>query len=369
LDIEHTLVASPRSRTRRAATLCALAFGAAAFTPASAHAQGQAPATPSPEDIASARALGIEGVRLADAGDCVSAVPKLQAAENLYHAPSTLERLGECEVSIGHVVAGTEALNRVVHETLPPTAPSAFVAAQQRATQVLATAQPRIGKLRIHVDGAPADKVSVTVDGAAVPAALFDAERATDPGTHEVQATAVGYRTATSSVEVPPGADAAVWLKLDVDPNAGAVPPPPPPLGSTPAQTTMVPPPNGFTPEAATTGPNRVPAYIAFGLGGAGIAVGAVFGILALGTKSTLDNECPNKVCAPSAKSDVDNLSTRATISNVAFAVGAVGVAAGIVLFVTARGSEAPKTASARPPLYVSPWIGLGAAGLGGTFE
>jgi hypothetical protein len=347
-------------------------LGVAAFAPASARAQAPAQAAPSPEDIASARALGIEGVRLAEAGDCASAVPKLQAAENLYHAPTTLERLGECEVSLGHVVAGTETLNRVVRETLPPNAPSAFVAAQQRATQALATAQPRIGKLRIHVDGAPADKVSVTVDGSGVPPALFDVERATDPGTHEVKATASGYRTATSSVDVPPGAAAAVWLKLEVDPNATSSPPPP--LGATgptgPTDTTtMVPPAGGQSAAPASSGSSHAAAYVAFGVGGVGLAVGAVFGILALGAKSTLDNECPTKVCPATAKSDIDDLSSRATISNIAFVVGAVGVGAGIVFLVTSHGSEPPKTAMARSTVHVTPWIGVGAAGLGGTFE
>ncbi|HXN30946.1 MAG TPA: hypothetical protein VN894_03750, partial [Polyangiaceae bacterium] len=142
--------------SRRAAVLSCAALLTLA---SSARAQ-----SPSPEDIASARALGTEGFHLADAGDCASAVPKLEAAEKLYHAPTTLGRLGECQVTLGHVVAGTESLNRVVRETLPPNAPPAFVAAQHRAAQLLATAQPRIGKLRIHVEGAPIDEVAVTVD-------------------------------------------------------------------------------------------------------------------------------------------------------------------------------------------------------------
>jgi hypothetical protein len=351
LDTERILAGASGLRAR-VTTVCAVVLGGVAFASAPARAQ----AAPSPEDIASARALGIEGVRLAE------------AAENLYHAPSTLERLGECEVSLGRIVAGTETLNRVVRESLPANAPAAFVAAQRRAAEVLATARPRIGKLRIHIDGAPADKVSVSVDGAGVPAALFDVERATDPGPHEVQATATGYRTASSSVEVPPGATAAVWLKLEIDPSAGAAPPTP--LGTaTPTETTMVAPPAALTPPPPSTGANRVPAYIAVGLGGAGVAIGAVFGILALGTKSTLDNACVDKVCPPSSKSDIDSLSSRATVSNIAFAVGAVGVVAGVVLLVTSHGSEAPKTASAHRPVRAAPWIGLGAAGVGGTFE
>jgi hypothetical protein len=328
--------------------------------------------TPSPEDVASARALGTEGVRLADSGNCASAVPKLEAAEKLYHAPTTLERLGECQVNLGRLVAGTESLNRVVRETLPPSAPSAFLTAQQRAAQLLATAQPRIAKLRIHVDGAPIDKVTVTVDGANVPSALFDAARATDPGPHEVNASAPGYKTATTSVQLAAGAESAVSLRLELDPNAVVSPAEPsaptaPPPGA--AQAGGVIP----APASGSTAPNRTPAFVAFGIGGVGFVVGSVLGIMALGTKSSLDNACPDKkMCPSSSQSDIDALSTRATISSVGFGVGIIGVAVGAVLLVTARGGETRPTAAAAlisPRPKASLWLGVGAAGVGGTFE
>ncbi|MGH7270305.1 MAG: hypothetical protein ACREJ3_07710, partial [Polyangiaceae bacterium] len=142
--------------------------------------------TASPEDLAEARVLGTEGIRLADTGNCSAAVVKLAAAEKLFHAPTTLDRLGECQIALGQLIAGTESLNRVVREVLAPGAPGAFVAAQARAQKALAVAVPRIGRLKIHVDGAPADKVAVTVDGVSVPAALLDGDRPTDPGQHEV---------------------------------------------------------------------------------------------------------------------------------------------------------------------------------------
>src|SRR5580700_6044114 len=109
--------------------------------------------TPSAEDRASARVLGTEGTRLADANNC-AAVPKLDAAEKLFHAPTTLDRLGECQIALGQIVAGTENLTRVVREVLPAGSPPAFLAAQKRAQAAYAAAVPRIGTLRIHVDGA-----------------------------------------------------------------------------------------------------------------------------------------------------------------------------------------------------------------------
>ena len=73
---------------------------------------------PQAENVAAARSLGLQGIKLADAGDCRGAIEKLSRAESLYHAPSILGRLGECQVNVGQVVAGTENLNRVVREEL-----------------------------------------------------------------------------------------------------------------------------------------------------------------------------------------------------------------------------------------------------------
>src|SRR4029079_17212090 len=41
-------------------------------------------------DMATARTLGTEGLRLAESGDCAGAVEKLTRAEKLHHAPTTL---------------------------------------------------------------------------------------------------------------------------------------------------------------------------------------------------------------------------------------------------------------------------------------
>ncbi|MDP9002590.1 MAG: hypothetical protein M3O46_21075 [Myxococcota bacterium] len=351
MDIEF------RHNVVRTALLCS----AAAFAvTSSASAQ-----SPSPEDISSARILGTEGVRLAESGDCASAIPKLEASEKLYHAPTTLERLGECQINLGRLVAGTEALNRVLRETLPRGAPPPFVAAQQRAAHLLTATQPRIGRLRIHVDGPPLDSVTVTVDGANVPAALFDGERATDPGAHEVRAVAPGYKMAVASIEVAAGTGSSVSLRLDVDPAAQQ--------SATPStdQPSAAPTSGGGSGASGSTAPLRIPAIIAFGIGGVGIAVGSVVGIMALGTKSALDNACGDKkMCPASSQSDIDALSTRATISNVGFGVGIVGVAVGTALLLTSRGDEArPASPPTAHRVRISPWLRIGTAGVGGSFE
>jgi hypothetical protein len=320
----------------------------------------------SPEDIAAARAMGTEGTRLADSGDCNGAIPKLEAAEKLYHAPTTLDRLGECQVSVGRIVAGTESLNRVVRESLPASAPPVFVAAQKRAQKALVAALPRIGNLKIHIDGVPADKVTVAVDGAAVPPALLDADRPTDPGSHDVTASATGYKTATASVAVREGAESSVSLKLEVDPNAVAVAPPPP------STTTVVTPPvvSSVPPPSSTQGAERTAAIAGFVVGGVGLVVGSVFGIMALGTKSNLDSNCVNKTCPSSQQSDIDSLSSKATVSTIGFGFGIAGAAVGVILLAVSQHHSETTTAKLEPARpRVSPWIGLGSAGVGGTFQ
>jgi len=324
------------------------------FTAGLARAQ-----TPSPEDMAAARSLGTAGVQLAESGDCAAAIAKLEAAEKLFHAPTTLERLGECEIKVGHLVAGTEHLNRVVREPLAPNAPPAFVAARQRAQAMLGPALPRIGKLRIHVDGPPADKVTVTVDGEAVSSVLFDSDRPTDPGPHEVKAVATGYLVATSSMTLQEGSTAAVSLKLDPDPNAAA--PPAAPTGpSAPA--------GPASPPAPTPAPGGSARGLAIGslvVGGVGVVVGSIFGVMALGTKSSLDGECPTKsTCPSSSQSNINALGTNATISTFGFGVGIVGVGLGAILLATSHASEGGAASTG-----VHPWVGVGAVGLDGRFE
>jgi hypothetical protein len=326
--------------------------------------------TVSPEDTAAARALGTEGVRLADAGDCAGAIAKLTAAEKIFHAPTTLERLGECEIQVGKIVAGTEHLQRVIREPLPPNAPPAFTAAKQHAQDALGPALPRIGRLKVHVDGVPPDKVTMTVDGAAMPSALLDAPRPTDPGTHTIQASAPGYKTASSTVTIGDGGESAVTLKLDPAPNAVAAPPSAAAGstgGSSPAEVAAPPPAPapGGVPAPAASGSTPVLGIASLVAGGVGVGVGALFGVLAMGAKSTLDGECgPTKKACPN-QSDINTLDTDAVVADVGFGVGVAGLAVGAILIATHRGSE---TAAASEP-HVTPWVGIGSAGLRGTFQ
>jgi hypothetical protein len=155
-----------------------------------------------------------------------------------------------------------------------------------------------------------------------------------------------------------PGADsggrvrarAAVEVLKTPPPQAAPTPPSPAPPS---------PPASSPTPEPA--GSSRLPAIVAFSVGGAGVAVGGIFGGLALAKQSDLDAGCKNRQCPPSSSGDISSLKSTSLVSTIGFAVGGVGIATGVVLLMV-RGSSSKDAAS------ISPYLGAGQAGLLGTF-
>jgi hypothetical protein len=344
------------------------AFAVLLFAPSLAHADP--PTGPTDEQKASARLLGTDGVQFAMAGDCRNAIDRLSRAEAIVHAPTTALPLAKCQIQLGKIVAGTEILNRLLNEPLPANAPEPWVDAKKQVLPLLDAATPMIGKLRIHIDGPAASNgaVQVTVDGEAVPSVILDNDRATDPGTHHVAASAQGFTPAAADISLAVGQSRTVVLKLEPVPGG------PLPIAPVPAATFAAPAPEMPSPAApeapASSSPNRVPAYLALGVGGAGIVVGTIFGILALGNKSSLDSDCPlgKDACPPDKQADVNSLNsslgTNALLSTLGLSIGVVGLGAGTYLFVSAKSDTGPKSAR----VEVRPWIGPGSAGWVGSF-
>jgi len=310
------------------------------------------------ENIAAARTLGIQGVQLADAGKCPEAIEKLSRAEALHHAPTILGRLGECQVNVGEVVTGTENLNMVVREVLPASAPKVFRDAQDRAQKVLSAATPKIAHLVIRVTPANV-KASVTVAGKPVPAALFGAERPTDPGTHQVTASAEGYMPASATVTLAEGSHQDITLLLEKDPNSVSALPATTGAAAATGADTAAPEPGAKK--------SKTPVFIAFGIGGAGLIVGGITGGLALSKAA----DRPNKVCE--SQSDLDSAKTMATVSTIGFGVGIAGVAAGTIMLLTGNGSSEKAATVTKPrtaaKLELQPWFGLSSVGVTGSFQ
>lgn len=343
-------------------------------------------------DVAAARVLAIEGIKLADAGRCDEAVDKLARAEKLHHALVVLGRLGECQINQGKLVEGTENLRKVLREVLPPDAPVVLSKARERAQLVFDKAKGRIGALYISVKG-PRDpaSLSVSVDGEPMNVVLLEADRPTDPGEHLVEVSAPGFISAAGRVNVGAGAKANVVINLEPDPraqitiNSRAVTS----IAGSPAASnvdgTVEPAPRAAelsTQDGATAlgndwsaEPDQTAAYVAWTAGGVGVIAGSIFGLLALKGKNDLDSECPNNLCPASSQDRLDSARLSSTLATVSFAVGAAGIGLGTYFYFAAEPSEEGSTASddaasasSRSRVSAGAWIGLGQVGLAGQF-
>lgn len=111
-------------------------------------------------------------------------------------------------------------------------------------------------------------------------------------------------------------------------------PPPPPPTATASASAA---PPSSAQEKPPKQVPNRIPAYAAFGVGGAGIVVGSVFGGLALSQAGEIKDRCKGNLCLTSDAENGESATAKAMISNIAFGVGLAGVVVGAALYLTGK--------------------------------
>jgi hypothetical protein len=131
---------------------------------------------------------------------------------------------------------------------------------------------------------------------------------------------------------------------------------------------------------AHTQGLLRIAGWSALGVGGAGIALGSIFGILALGKNSSLASACGTRTCQATSveqyttlQSEADGVHFDGVAANISFGVGILGLGAGVTMLVLASEAHSPDASGAPPSsppssVRARPWVGLGHAGVAGSF-
>lgn len=170
-------------------------------------------------------------------------------------------------------------------------------------------------------------------------------------GQRTFKATKEGLPPVSRRMELAGGDEVVVSLDFA---RADAAPPPPPPA-----------PPPDKPPAPPGGGPHPM-VFVGYGVGLAGLGVGAAFGVVALGTKSDLDASCVDRVCPRSEQTRGDELTTQATISTIGFGVGLVGAVVGTYFLVAGKGDAKAEVARRAPA--VQPWFAGTSAGVAGRF-
>ena len=288
-------------------------------------------------DPAAAQALFEEARVLLAKGDYAAACAKLEGSQALDPGAGTQYNLALCYEKSGRTASAWAAYLEAAAAYKATSRPEWETKARDRAA-VLAVS---LSKLTIVAPAdAPADLV-VTRDGVVVVRSELGAAIPLDPGAHVVEAASVGRPKFHASVDVPRATTSVVTIML-AEPSPVAPPPPKP-----------------VAPEGA---PSHTLAYVIGGVGLAGLLVGGITGLVAMNKNNASTNVCPNDGVCPdaNARRDSRSASTFAAVSTVGFIAGGVLVASGVVLYFVAPGSK--------PSASVSPYVGLGRAGLSGRW-
>jgi hypothetical protein len=265
------------------------------------------------------------GLTLVDEEDWTGALVEFERAYDLDPNYRVLFDIGQCRYQVHDYAGALRAFQRYL-------ADGGEAVPAERRSKVLADVEVLIG-------------AEVRLDDAVVGTTPLVAPLLVSAGLHRITLHPTdGGSTVTREIALTGEEHAEITLD--------SVPPPPTVRG--------IAVPNPAAPPPAVA-PSLLPAWIAFGVGAAGAAAGAYFGVAAMADKSQLDAQCAGKVCPASSQAILSRAQREAVGATVGVAVGAAGVVTGgIVLVISRSGRPSHRPAMG---LLVSPGM------LGGTWS
>jgi hypothetical protein len=230
----------------------------------------------------------------------------------------------------------------------------------QEAQNELKDLEGVLARLTIRLRHAP-EGTRVTIDGEPVAAEKVGQPILLPPGQVKVVAQTQDGREASRSPTLTAGQDAKIELAFvrEDSPEAAPVAESEPEASEPSAGEVPV---KG---EASSTGNGkRSAAFIAGGVGVAGLATFGVLGAMSNAKYNDLDDACPSARCSSDQQSRIDDGKLYQTLANVGLIVGIAGVGTSVTLFVLSS-SGASEQKAARLELRA----GLRSLELRGRFE
>jgi PEGA domain len=321
---------------------------------AAALSASPARAQPAAGDPVAAQALFKAAREMVDAGDWAGGCAKFEASLALQASASTMLNIAKCHEHDGKIASAWDAYNRALTlntETRGDTRRKGLEGLARKGVEALA---PRLPKLRVTVAGSPAG-LRVLRDGKEIPAGALGDALPSDPGPHEIQVSAPGFRSETRAVTLEEGKTAIVSITLTPGEEK--------PAGGEKAGGGEKPPSRGVPVWAWITG--------AGGLVLSGVAVYfLVDDLAAVGRLQSSANCAPlaggGYACNPHYDYQADDARKNRDLP-LAIALGSAGV---LALGAAVGGIVLGTSAKRETGLTVVPWAGAGSAGavIGGVF-
>ncbi len=281
------------------------------------------------------------------AGKFAEACGKFEESDKLAPGAGTLLNLGGCYEKNGQTASAWATYADAASEADKANRKDWAAKAKARMEAL----QPNLSKLSIVVPAtSQTDGLEVKRDGVVVGASSYGVPIPVDPGPHVIDATAPGHKKWSNVIQVGAKKDqiAVTLPPLEIDPNAAATAPvvaTPPPVAQPPAQN------QPSEPVDKSHGKTqRIVGIAVAGVGVVGVAVGSIFGLVAIGKKGDTTSNCNSDLsrCNSAGVDAMSSARSSATISTVGFIAGGALLAGGIVLYVTAPKPNEEKTVGFR---------------------
>ena len=359
----HPLRSYPQARSSRARSLprCrwvapfALALGLASVS-VEAVGQEAMPSAPA-RDVSKAnqdlaRSVAITGREAFNAGDYETAMTLFRRAYALFPAPTVVLYEARSLEKMGRLLEAVEAYTRTTQIAVDAAAPAQFAEAIAAAREEGRDLRANIPTLTLQVEGASSHdpNLEIQINGRAIGAAQIGQALSLDPGTYRVSGSVSPERSDERQAVLAKGNSVTVVLNL-----AAPAPKAPAPDESDPGPDTV-------STSQRTLSPL---VYVAGAVGIAGIGTGVVTGLMASSKHAEAEEQCQDQCCTSgtSGPATVNEFRTLRAVSTVSYGIGAAGIVAGVVLWLTADTSPESEQAS-----VVEPWFTQDTAGIRGTF-
>jgi hypothetical protein len=296
------------------------------------------------QDIAAAEAFFNRGFADMQAGRYEAGCKAIAESHRLDPRPGTLFTLAVCEAKWGRIATAAARYSDYLslYEQLTPTEKARQKDRPKQAKAQREALAPLVPELTLVLPPRAPEGTVVQRDGAVVAEAALGVALPVDPGEHVLTTQARGGEITEIHISLGKGEKRHITLLVK---EAKAAAPPPSDQGPRPAP----------APPAPLVYGRRVGAYVAGGVGAAGLILGGVMGALTLGKKAAIQQHCnlggDKRACDAEGFAAASDAKTLGLVSTVGFGVGIAGVGAAIALLVTEPRS--PKNAAA-PPNRVS---------------
>jgi hypothetical protein len=345
------------------ALVCCLYAGHAAADP-------QPPSAEENNVVEQARDAFVLGTTLASEGEWPEALMAFVRSSTLRPHPVTTYNMAYCERAMGHYTRARKLFRQSLSEhekgtngTLPDDLLALAKGYLPEVERRLAHASVRaeLDGATVSVDGRPLEQASAPSDphlvlvagtrddrgSEAPPASSF--ELLVDPGRHLVVLSRPGTPDKVIAETFDAGSERNLLLRAEAAP----------PVANKPSDVRH--------PLGRPSSSDRTWMYVAYGVGGAGLLTGSIFGIMTLVEAGDLSSKCDaQKMCDPKYGSDLTAAKRDALVAEVGFGVGVAGAALGTYLLLTLDHGHV--TEKRKRAARVTPWFGPTMLGARGEF-